>query len=59
MLFKFYFTEQTHDLLQSGPMDNTMALDADQRTMLESYEEVDNFPFMDLRYGRDYRRGLY
>ena len=41
--FQFYLTGQAHALLQSRLMGNTMAVDAEQRDMLEIYEEVVNF----------------
>ena len=41
--FQFYLTGQAHALLQSRLIGNTMAVDSEQRDMLESYEEVFNF----------------
>ena len=41
--FQLYLTGQAHALLQSRLMGNAMAVDAEQRDMLESYEEVVNF----------------
>ena len=41
--FQFYLTGQAHALLQSSPHGNTMAVDAEQREVLETYGEVVNF----------------
>ena len=41
--FQFYLTVQTHALHQSRLHRNTMAVDAEQREMLETYAEVVNF----------------
>ena len=41
--FQFYLTVQAHALLQSRLHGNTMAVDAEQRELLETYAEVVNF----------------
>ena len=41
--FQFYLTGQAHALLQSRLHGNTMAVDAEQRELLETYAEVVNF----------------
>ena len=40
--FQFYLTGQAHVLLQSRLHGNTMAVDAEQRELLETYAEVVN-----------------
>ena len=41
--FQFYLTGQAHALLQSRLHGNTMAVDAEQRELLETYPEVVNY----------------
>ena len=41
--FQFYLTGQAHALLQSRLNGNTMAVDVEQRELLETYPEVVNF----------------
>ena len=41
--FQFYLTGQAHVLIQSRINGNNMAVDAEQRVLLETYPEVDKF----------------